>query len=301
MKIGRELQGEGFILSSSLLWGLFPVITVLSLRSVSPLISLALSAFFASLFFGLVLTIKGKWHEIVNRSALSDILLATFFIGVLYYVFYFFGLQHTSPGNASIVALTEIFFSFLLFHVFRKDYLPRIHIVGATLMVLGALIVLYPNIHGVHIGDFLVLLAAVCAPFGNFFQQRARTKTGSESILFIRSLVSSLAIFLLAFCFHNPFSFGSLQNLWLVIALNGICLLGLSKFLWIEGIHRISVTKAVALESGSPLITLLFAWLLIGTHPTLFQLISFIPLFFGILLLSQKGKKEELQQGAGIE
>jgi drug/metabolite transporter (DMT)-like permease len=63
--------------------------------------------------------------------------------------------------------------------------------------------------------------------------------------------------------------------------------LGLSKLLWIEGIHRISVTKASALSSMSPLLTLLFAWLLLGNVPSIFQLVSFIPMFFGVLLLSQ--------------
>ena len=47
----------------------------------------------------------------------------------------------------------------------------------------------------------------------------------------------------------------------LFLVINGVLLLGVSKILWIEGIHRINVTKANALNSLGPLLTLLFAWL----------------------------------------
>ncbi|HEX8965773.1 MAG TPA: DMT family transporter [Patescibacteria group bacterium] len=288
MKQNKELQGEGFILGSALLWGLFPVITVLSFSKLSPLLSLAFSMLFAAFFFSIMLTLKKKWHEIKKSSSLKDILYATFFIGILYYVFYFLGLTKTSPGNASIVALTEVFFSFMLFHVFKKEFIPKAHILGAILMVLGAIIVLYPNIHNPQIGDFFVMAAAFFAPFGNFFQQKARKQTSSEGILFIRCFISSITIFILSFFLKIPFSWQHIQDSWWVFIINGMFILGLSKILWLEGIHRISVTKAVALESISPLLTLLFALIFLKTHPTAWQLLSFIPMFFGILLLSKK-------------
>ena len=288
MKRNKELQGEGFILGGALLWGLFPVITVLSYSKLSPLISLSLSMMFAALFFSVILTIKKKWKEIANVSSFKDILYATFFIGILYYVFYFLCLTKTSPGNASIVALTEVFFSFLLFHVFKKDFIPKAHIFGAILMVLGALVVLYPNIEKPQIGDFFVMAAAFFAPFGNFFQQKARKTTSSEGILFIRCFVSSITIFMLSLLLKVPFSWQHLQDSLWVFIVNGVLILGLSKIFWLEGIHRISVTKAVALESISPLLTLTFAWIFIKTHPTIWQLLAFVPMFFGILLLSKK-------------
>jgi len=255
----------------------------------------------AALFFAVILSIKKKWHEIRNKEALKNIFWATFFIGVLFYVLYYFGLRYTSAGNASIIALTETFFSYLLFHVWQKNYIPAQHIIGSALMVVGAFIVLYPNASHFQLGDILILGAAFIAPFGNFFQQRARKIVSSESIMFVRSLISTIVIFLLAYMSKASFSYYNFKNSFIFILINGVFMFGFSKILWIEGIHRISVTKSNALSGLSPLITLLFAWIFLRNLPTVWQLFSFIPMFLGLMLLSIRRKSNNLIPEAEIK
>jgi drug/metabolite transporter (DMT)-like permease len=286
MKLTKEREGEFFIFGEAALWALFPVLTILSYNKVSPLISLAVSSMLAAVFFAIMLSVKKNWHEIKNASAFKDILLATFFIGILYYLFYYLGLHYTSAGNASIIALTEIFFSYLIFNLWKKDPLPLLHIGGAGLMLVGALIVLYPNLHKFQLGDVLMLIAALFPSFGNFFARRARTKVSSETIMFVRSIISGAVILILAFIFHSTFSYPDLKDSFIFLFINGVFLLGLSKAMWIEGIARISVVKANALGSVGPLLTLLFAWVFLRNIPTPWQLLSFIPMFFGVILLS---------------
>lgn len=290
MNLSEEKQGEIIIFFEAALWGLFPVITILSFKNVSPLISLGWSTLFATIFFALVISVKRRWQEMKNKAALKDILLTTLILGVVYYLLFFTGLHYTSAGNAGIIALTEVFFSFLFFHVWRKDHIPATHIVGAILMLIGAAIVLYPNFSKPHSGDILILAASFIAPLGNFFQRSARQKVSSESILFIRCLISAPVIFLFAYLTRADFAAADFKKSFIFLALNGFFLLGLSKILWIEGIHRISVTKATALGSIAPLLTLLFAWLLLNNTPTKFQLFSLIPMFFGVMFLSKNKK-----------
>jgi len=286
IKLSDERQGEIIIILEALLWGLFPIMTVLALKSIPTLLALAWSTLFGAIFFALIISFKKGWRQLKNKTILKDILFSTLFLGVLYYVFFFFGLQHTSPGNASLIAMTEIFFSFCFFNLWRKEFVTSKQITGAILMVIGGIIVLYPNIHSFQIGDILILLAGFIAPLGNFFQRRARKSVSSEVILFIRSLLSAIVIFVLAYLMKADFSAIDLKKVFIFLIINGFFLLGLSKFLWIEGIHRIGVMKANALNGLAPLITLLFTWLLLGNLPTRFQLFAFIPMFFGIILLS---------------
>lgn len=286
----QERKGELIILSQGFLWSLFPVVTILSLKTVAPLLSLAWSTFFAAVFFGIVLFFKNGWGELKDKSAIKDILLATLILGVIFYLLFFSGLRYTTAGNASLIGLTEIFFSFLFFNVWHKEYFSREHIVGAILMLAGAAIVLYPNVHSLQIGDLFILAAAFIAPLGNFFQKRARKKVKSETILFVRSTVSALVIFILAYFSRVDFSTINPDKTLVFLIINGFFILGLSKLLWVEGIHRISVTKANAINSITPLLTLLFAWMLLGSVPTKFQLLAFIPMFFGIILLSMNKK-----------
>lgn len=292
MKISKEREGEIFIFIQAALWSLFPVLTILSYSKISPLVSLSISSLFAAVFFSIILSVKKKWHEVTDRSALKDILLTTVFIGILYYLFFFLGLQYTSAGNASIIALTEIFFSYLFFNIWKKDPLPLIHIAGAVSMVIGAVIVLYPNLHSFRLGDILIVIAASLPPFGNFFARRARSKVSSETIMFVRSAISGVVILLFAFIFNNSLSYNALKDSFLFLFINGVFLLGLSKIMWIEGIHRISVVKANALGSVSPLLTLLFAWIFLSDLPTSWQLLSFIPMFLGVILLGKNNKQE---------
>ena len=294
MILSSERKGEIFVFSEAILWSFFPIITIISYNNLSPLISLAGSSFFAAIFFAVFVSVKHKWNEVKNVSAVKDILLATLFLGFLYYFLLFVGLKYTTAGNASIISLTEAFFSFIFFNIWKKEHLSVGHIAGCVLLVLGALIVLLPSGTKLHTGDILVLSAAAIAPFGNFFQRRARAKVSSEVIMFIRSIIVAILVFSIALLSkpHLPL-FGNIKTSIIFFFVNGFILLGLSKVFWIEGIYRISVTKANALSSVSPLLTIFFAWLILKNVPTIWQFYSFIPLFIGILLLTKKVKTNQ--------
>jgi len=286
--MNEERKGEIFVILGAFFWGLFPVITILSFTNLFPLASLAWSTLFAAVFFAVILTIKKSWKDVLNKEALRYMVWVVFFTSILYYVFTFSGLQYTSAGNASIIGLTEILFSFTLFHIWHKHYISKEHIIGACLMLVGATIVLYPNLSGFRLGDVLILAAAFVAPMGNFFQQKARKIIRSEAILFIRSICAIPFIFFIAHILKQDSTFFDLQQSIILVLVNGIILLGLSKIFWVEAIHRVSVTKANALSSVNPVITLIFAWLLLGDIPTIWQLLAPIPMIFGIILLSQR-------------
>ncbi|MCK9272166.1 DMT family transporter [Candidatus Gracilibacteria bacterium] len=293
MIIFEERKGEIFIFFEALLWSLFPIVTILSLNTLSPITSLAWSTFFASIFFGITLYLKGNFREIKNKESLKDNLIGTFILGILYYCLFFFGLRYTTAGNASIIALSEIFFSFLFFNILKKKHLPVIHILGAIFTLSGAMIILAPNFTHFKLGDLLVLLAAMVAPIGNHFMLKAREKVSSENIMFIRSIISTPILFIIGYLLNISLKISNFNSL-LFLVINGFLLLGLSKILWLESIKRISVVKAGSLSSISPFFTLIIAWLVLDNIPNYNQLFAIIPMFIGIILLSYTKKKKEI-------
>ncbi len=288
MKLSSQRQGELYLIAGILLWSVFPIFAQLSYSAVSPFTSLAVSSLFSALFFGVVLTIRHRWKELFNARAFLYALYSTFFVGILYYLLYFLSLRYSSAGNVSILALSEVFFSFLLFHVWHKEFIPKLHIYGAFLILLGAAIILIPSMTVFHIGDVLILIGAAIAPFGNFYVQKARRMVHTETIMFVRGIVGSCVIFFFSFLFHAASPLPQIIHSLPFLMTNGVFILGLSTMLWVEGIHRIPVTKANALSSLGPLITLLFAWIIFKTSPTSWQLLSFIPMFMGVILISKK-------------
>jgi len=294
MKLSNQRQGEFFITAEIILWSMFPIIIQLSFSSVSPFTSLAISSLFAAAFFACIMTIRNRWHELTNARAIRFAVISTFFIGVLYYLLYFLSLKFSSAGNISILALSETFFSFLLFHVWKKEFIPKEHILGATFILLGAVIVLAPNVKMLHIGDLLILIAAAIVPFGNFYVQKARKLISTETIIFVRGIVGALAIFLLSFLFHAASSLTSVFHSLPFLATNGVVIQGIAAIFWIEGIHRIPVAKANALSALGPLMTLLLAWMVFKTTPTAWQLLALVPMFFGVILISKKANKDKM-------
>ena len=85
-------------------------------------------------------------------------------------------------------------------------------------MLLGALIVLLPNFYRFQWGDILILIAALIAPFGNFFQRRARRRVGSETIMFVRSGLTALVIFIVALLVGEGISLPAITKSVLVFA-----------------------------------------------------------------------------------
>lgn len=284
--LSEQRKGEALLLLERLLWSLFPIVTVLSFSHVPSLVAFAWTTLCSGIFFAAILVYKGTWREMYNRDLWRYLIWVALSIGVCFYGLYFFGLSKTTPGNAALIALFEVFTSFIFFHVLRKDSITKEHVLGAFFMVLGAVIVLAPSATTFGGGDILILCATLFPPLGNYFQQRAREIASSETIMFMRTLLATPVIFFLAYVFAPQVSFADIWNGLPIFLVNGIFLMGLTKLLWIEVIHRMSVTKAAALGSISPLITLFFAWLILNQAPSALQLLSNIPFILGVLLLT---------------
>src|SRR3989344_3495802 len=124
----------------------------------------------------------------------------------------------------------------------------------------------------------------------DLFHQKAKLISSAESILFLRTIIATPFILLFAYLFGQHLQVFQIKESLLFLVLNGFFILGLSKIFWIEGVARIPVTKANALNSLAPLFTLFVAWLVLHQAPTIWQISSLVPFFFGVLLLTDNLK-----------
>lgn len=295
MSLNCNRPGEAYILLSACLWSTFPVITILSFGTLSPFLSAGMSTLFAAVFFACLLTAKREWPLLLKREAWKDILLTTLCIGVAFYGLLFTGLRYTTAGNAAILSLMEVFFSFVILGLLlRHEPLFTRTIIGAACMVLGALFVLLPRgTGGWHAGDVLVIAATAFAPLGNRASQRARKLVTTNVIMFLRSVISGIFLLLLAKLFEPPVAISAVFASLGFLLINGIFLLGLSKILWIEGIHRIPITRAISIESITPLLTLLVAWFVLYESPSVLQVASLVPIAAGMVLLTKSSRRTQ--------
>jgi len=278
-------SGELFILGESLLWSLFPIFTILTITSLTPLYAASITTFVAAVFFAVVVSFQRNWGQLLIIKAWKYILGSTALIGILFYALVYIGISFTSAGNASIALLMEVFFSFVILHFWKKERATIRNIFGAFFMVLGAIIVFLPSTGAFRVGDIILILAAIIPPIGNYFQQKARQLVSSSVLLFVRSLISSLFLFGIAINISDLPTLPMLISVLPYILISGILFLGLSKIFWIEAIHRIPITKAISIANITPVFTLLFAYLILGDAPLLFQMIGIVPMIIGAQLL----------------
>ena len=288
-------KGNIYIISEMILWSLFPIISLLGLKGLPSIVSLFWVNVFAMMFFLGIMIFRRKMADFKNKQAWYYTFVSVILIHIIFYGLYFYALDKTTPTNASIIALFEIVPTYIFFQVIKKEHFLKKHILGIIFAVTGALIVLLPKAGHINYGDFIILIAVFFPPVGNWCSQQSRKIISTEATLFMRHFVAIPFLFILAILFKTPVNHFEINNVIGWLLLNGILIFGLSKIFWLEAIHRMSVTKALAINALNPIFTVFFSWLLIKDLPTVVQIFSIPFLIISILLLTDfKWKKEEL-------
>lgn len=281
-----QRKGELYMLIQAVFEGFFPIIIVFAYAHITPLFGYALNISVAALFFVAVLLFRKRGYQLRQREAHKDLILTSFFI-TLVFLLIFIGLNYTTATNTAVIIFLQLLFSFLYFNVLGNEKLPKKHVLGAALMGAGAIVILYPDDLRLNIGDGLVLLAAMIAPIGNYFQKRSRKHVSSEAVLAFRYLFSLPFLVALAFIAEPTPSLEQLGSAMPYLGLCGLLVFGVAKIFWVEATFLLSITKAMAMASFVPALTIFFAYLLLNEVPSVLQLAAIAPILLGGYLITR--------------
>lgn len=187
----------------------------------------------------------------------------------------------------AVIIFLQLLFSYLYFNVFGKEKMHTLHVWGAFIMGMGALIILIPDELTFNKGDLLILVAAAIAPLANLYQKRAREFCSTETILGFRTLVGLPFIALMAWAFEPAVSYEALVSALPSLLFIGILIYVVSKIMWIEALHRTSITKLSAMLGLVPMMTLIFAYFYLNEIPELRQVLGIIPVLVGGYLITK--------------
>ncbi|MCK9491236.1 MAG: DMT family transporter [Sulfurimonas sp.] len=286
----KEREGELLMSGLSILESWFPILSIVAISHIGALHTYAFSLFISLFFFIFLMLKKDLFSELKNRAAYRDLLLTSFWITTLF-ALVFIGMQFTTAGNMSVIIFTQLFFSYLYFNVFGKEKIDLIHALGALFMGIGAIIILIPDDLTLNKGDLIIFAAAAIAPIANFYSKRARKYCSSVTILGFRTIIALPVIALLAWIIEPKISLNELENALPYIILIGLVIFGISKILWMEALHRISITKVSAMIAFVPPLTLFFAFVYLNEVPEFRQMLGIIPILIGGYLLTKPIKR----------
>lgn len=282
----KEREGEWFMVGSALFESWFPIFSISAMAYVGALHTYAYSLVVALFFFLLIMYRRERFGELRNTQAYPDLLWTTFWITALF-VLVFIGMRYTTAGNMAVIIFLQLFFSYLYFNVFGREEMYRVHLWGALIMGIGAIVILIPEDISFNRGDLLILAAAAISPLANLYQKRARNHCSSETVLAFRTVVGLPVVAIMAWFLEPAVSMEMLKKALPYIFLIGTLVYVGSKILWIEALHRTSITKVSAMLGLMPVMTLIFAYLYLGEVPQLRQLFGIIPVLVGGYLLTR--------------
>lgn len=282
----KEREGEFLMLGLALIESWFPILSIVAMSYIGALHTYAYSLVIALFFFLIIMLKRDRFKELRNRDAYNDLLLTSFWITLLF-TLVFIGMQYTTAGNMAVIIFLQLLFSYLYFNVLGKEKMDKIHLIGAGIMGVGALIILIPDDLTFNKGDLLILIASAIAPIANLYQKRARTYCSSETILGFRTVVGLPFIALLAWIFEPATQYKDIMAALPSLLVIGIFVYVVSKIMWIEALYRISITKVSAMMGLVPMLTLFFAYLYLDEMPQFRQMLGIIPILVGGYMLTK--------------
>ena len=285
----REREGEFLMLGLSVLEAWFPILSIVAMSYVGALHTYMYSLVIAFFFYMAIMYKRGRFKELKNRAAYKDLLLTTFWITFIFTLI-FIGLRYTTAGNMAVIIFLQVGFSYLYFNVLGKEKMDTIHLIGAVIMGVGALVILFPADFAFNKGDWLILISAAAAPIVNLYQKRAREYCSAETILGFRTIVGFPFVALLAYFLEPAVSYEDFMSALPYMFLIAIGIYVAAKIMWIEALNRLTITKLSAMLALLPVFTLIFAYLYLDEVPELRQIMGIIPVLVGGYLITKPVK-----------
>ncbi|WP_373034173.1 DMT family transporter [Sulfurovum sp.] len=285
----REREGELLMLGLTVLESWFPILSIVAMSYVGALHTYMYSLVIALFFYIAIMYKRKRFSELKNKAAYKDLLLTTFWITSIFTLI-FIGMRYTTAGNMAVIVFLQVLFSYLYFNVLGKEKMDRLHLIGAIIMVLGALIILIPEDFTLNKGDMLILASAAMAPIVNLYQKRARVYCSAETILGFRTVVGLPFVALLAYLLEPSVSYENFMSAlpYLFLIATGVYVA--AKIMWIEALNRMSITKLSAMLALMPVMTLFFAYIYLDEVPEFRQLVGIVPVLIGGYLITKPVK-----------
>lgn len=286
----HELAAEAGLLVLVLIWGVnFSMIKV-ALRDLHPL---AFNAFRFPLA-GLVLWVMLRHRGAIPLPAPADrarVVLLGVLGNVVYQVFFIFGMDATTAGNASILlASTPIWTTFLSNLLGHERLRPVVWlgvlatVAGIALVVLGGGAEMTAAGHTLA-GDLLMVGASLSWSVYTVGAHPLVQRYGSLPVtawtLWVGAagLVAVGALPLAA----TPLPQVSLLS-WGATAYAGALGIGVAYMLWYAGVHRLGNTRTAVHTNLVPVVALLVAWIWLGERPTPPQVVGAAIIIAGVTL-----------------
>ena len=286
-------------------WGVTFVFTKLLLNDGLTAAQIFVLRFIVAYVLLLTYSLACKRFRLMASSWKHELLMASLGVtgGSLYFLTENSAMIYTTTTNTSlIVCLCPLFAALLIALFYRSERLHGIQIAGTLIAAVGVVIVVLNGRFVLHLsplGDTLAFAACLCWALYSLLMIPATRRYDTLFItrkVFFYGLLSMIPYFMI-----NPDEasiFGpSLFNLRLPTVLNLLflgCVASMLCFLaWNWVMKKLGAVVVTNYVYFNPVTTVIFAWLILSEHITVYFIIGTLLILTGMYLSEMRGKRRE--------
>lgn len=199
--------------------------------------------------------------------------------------------------NSSLTLKSEVFFALLFGYIFLKEKrISKVQLLFCATLFFGVYIAITQgsfNLLEFNVGVLILLIdVALFTLVHTFTKSRFdRNELSPIQVVFIRSLLSGIILFSTYFIFFplDRISIVFNPDYFIYYLLMGLDY-SVSLFLWYKTLSYIQIGKAGVINSVTPIITALFAWIILGDVFTIFHLIGMVIIIISIYMIVREKK-----------
>ena len=204
---------------------------------------------------------------------------------------FFIAYQLAGAINGSLAQQTTIVFALLFGYLINHDRISKVQIFFVLFLFFGLFLAITQgsfNLLEFNIGVLIMFVTTALWMLAHTLTKPIldRNEITPTQVVFIRNALSGLILISTYFIFFPIENINMLFepiNLFFFISM-GI-LYGFDVLFWYKSLNKIDVSKATVLVSPMPLLTAVFAFLILGELLTIFHLIGAIIIIFSIFII----------------
>ncbi len=286
----KEREGVILVIICVFIHGALPILGKYGVSLVHPLFFAALTNLIAAASLILfILFRKEPIHVLVDKRFFLSLLLIGFFGTTISNILFFYGVRLTSGINSAILLQIEPIYALFIGYLLLNERITLRQIISTLIIIFGTLLVVYQGTLTLNWGDLLVLGTPLCYQIGHIFSKKLLNQN-ELSPLFIaagRTLYGGIFLFILnQLAGIDEFHKLSQGNILGILIFYGIVIYALTYYTFYESIKRINLSKATAIISAYPAVSIILAWFILREIPDLYQISGFFIILLGILYLS---------------
>ena len=199
------------------------------------------------------------------------------------------GLNLTSGGRASLwLALCPVL-SAGLGYLMHTETLSKMGFAGLVIAGIGTLGLTADGISPVNsywLGDILLLIAICCTITELHLIKPLVHKYGATSMVSLRTSIGGTLYVMIAFTSLSQQQWLDLNTwTWVAILVGGGIGVGLGQWVKVRALHMLGPTRVVLYGNLVPPVTLLLAWIVLGTEPTILEMSAGALIILGALCI----------------